>query len=737
MKLLETLKLKLFFLIVFALFYALFYSLHTQYSEYRIQDALDNKIKELQLHYDISQEQHKRDVLSVNFIFQKMKIIPDIMSKAYSATEKQKDILRTQLYNHLLPQYKSMILRGYYQVQFMFPDNTSFLRMHKPSKFGDNLKGIRYSYNYTNTTQQPISGFEKGRTSHAFRNVFPIFDNKETYLGAYELSFLSDTIQSDLSNINKIHSHFLVHKNIFDAKIWEKKDNIITYISSIENDSYKYTVLNQVNHKKREYAEKNILAKHKQYIYKQMKLSKKFAIYTKIDGQVTAVAFLPILNTQGETRAYLVSYSKSEHIADYLSNYKWINIVTFIALIIIFILVYKYILYKNSLEIRTREQKELLSLFDKGDTTIFKWRNDKSWSVSYVSENVKMMTGYTKDELESGAIDYLSIVDPRDVEIVIDMLQYILNNHIHIFKQKSYRIKTKEGDTKWLLNTSQVIHNAKGEVTHLLGYLTDITDIKNQELILKKSEKELETLTKDLQHRVDIEVAKNIQKDKLLQEQAKLAAMGEMIGAIAHQWRQPLNALNINIQNLDDDYAEDLIDAKFIDEYIETQTHIIQFMSQTIDDFKNFFKVNKAKREFSVMKAIENTLSIQSAQLKNNSINVEIIGEDFMIKTYESEFKQVILNLISNAKDAILTNTIESGTIIIDIKDKTITISDNGGGIPEDILDRVFEPYFTTKEQGGGTGIGLYMSKMIIERSMQGSLRAYNSKDGANFVIKF
>jgi signal transduction histidine kinase len=230
-------------------------------------------------------------------------------------------------------------------------------------------------------------------------------------------------------------------------------------------------------------------------------------------------------------------------------------------------------------------------------------------------------------------------------------------------------------------------------------------------------------------------VAQNRKKDKLLQEQAKLAAMGEMIGAIAHQWRQPLNALNINIQNLDDDYAEDLIDAKFIDEYIETQTHIIQFMSQTIDDFQNFFKINKTKTNFSIKNAIEKTISIQSAQLKNNSISIQIVGEDFLIKTYESEFKQVILNLISNAKDAILTNTIESGTIIIDIKDKTITISDNGGGIPEDILDRVFEPYFTTKEQGGGTGIGLYMSKMIIERSMHGTLQAYNSKDGANFVI--
>ncbi len=506
MKSLKLLKLRSVFVITFLLFYTLFYYFNVQYKNYHIQEELNSKINELQLHYDITQEHHKRDLESANLIFPKMKIIQDVMSQAYGANKSKKATLRAQLYSYLLPRYQAMRIRGYSHVQFIFPDNNSFLRMHKPTKFGDNLKNTRYSFNYTNTTHQPISGFEKGRTSHAFRNIFPIFDSNGTYLGAYELSFSSDSIQDDLSNVNKIHSHFLVNKTIFDAKMWDRKDKIFNYIQSIENDAYKYTILTQINYKKLAYRERNILKPHKKYISKQMKLSKRFGIYTLLDARVATVSFLPIYNTLGETQAYLVSYSKSEHIANYLYNFIWVNIVIFLLFLVLFILMYKHIIYKKSLEITTQEQKQLLSLFDRGDTTIFKWRNDKNWSVSYSSENVKLLTGYSKKAFESGSIDYISIVNPEDRESVIGTLQHIIDNHINIFKQKSYRINTKNGETKWLLCTSQIINDTKGNTTHLLGYVTDITDIKNKEITLKESEMELEALTENLQKRVNFEV---------------------------------------------------------------------------------------------------------------------------------------------------------------------------------------------------------------------------------------
>jgi len=239
----------------------------------------------------------------------------------------------------------------------------------------------------------------------------------------------------------------------------------------------------------------------------------------------------------------------------------------------------------------------------------------------------------------------------------------------------------------------------------------------------------------DLEGKINKAVKENTKKDKMIQQQNKLASMGEMIGNIAHQWRQPLNALNINIQNLDDDYADDLINEEFIDEFINKNREIIEFMSHTIDDFRNFFRIDKEKSLFSVKDAIEKVLSIQSAVLKNHEIEVNFTGDDFQINGYPSEFKQVILNLTNNAKDAIIDKQIQDGEIFIKLSANKIVIRDNVNGIPEDIIDKVFEPYFTTKEQGKGTGMGLYMSKLIIEDNINGSLSVKNGKRGACFTI--
>lgn len=226
------------------------------------------------------------------------------------------------------------------------------------------------------------------------------------------------------------------------------------------------------------------------------------------------------------------------------------------------------------------------------------------------------------------------------------------------------------------------------------------------------------------------------EKEDIILRQSKFVAMGEMIGAIAHQWRQPLNALNIHIENLEDDYEDKMVDKKYIDTFITQQTKIIQFMSKTIDNFRNFFRINKDKEIFSIKTAIEDTINIQSAQLIINHICVNVNDKDFKINSYKNEFQQVILNLISNAKDAILSNKIQNPQIDITIDDGIIKITDNASGIPMDIIDRVFEPYFTTKGAKSGMGMGLYMSKMIIEDNMKGSLSVSNVDEGAEFIIK-
>ncbi len=262
---------------------------------------------------------------------------------------------------------------------------------------------------------------------------------------------------------------------------------------------------------------------------------------------------------------------------------------------------------------------------------------------------------------------------------------------------------------------------------------------KNNELESKVAvrTKELNNINKTLHEKIKKAVDDNIKKDKMLQEQAKLAAMGEMIGAIAHQWRQPLNALSLGIQNLDDDYEDGLINELFIDKFIYDNQKIIKFMSVTIDDFRNFFRVDKNKEHFSIKDAVSAVINIQTALFVDLNIAVDIKGNDFYIDAYKSEFKQVILNLLNNAKDVLVERDIKDAKIEIILKDNEINICDNAGGVPDNIIQRIFEPYFTTKEQGKGTGIGLYMSKMIIDDSIEGKLSVQNNNNGAVFKIVF
>ena len=269
---------------------------------------------------------------------------------------------------------------------------------------------------------------------------------------------------------------------------------------------------------------------------------------------------------------------------------------------------------------------------------------------------------------------------------------------------------------------------------------------ENLEQNVKDRTKELKFLNKNLENIVKEKTDQNTKQLEILQQQSKMAQMGEMIGAIAHQWRQPLNEIGINIQKLKYDYIGNKIDENFIREFIDKNKKTINFMSKTIDDFRSFFRVDKDIENFSIKTTIEDTISMQSAQLNSHNIVLNIIGNDFNIDGYHSEFQQVILNLVNNAKDALIQNNIQNPTINITLQNNTITVIDNAGGIPSDTINRVFEPYFTTKEQGAGTGMGLYMSKMIIEDNMRGNLSVSNidfinqesePSYGACFKIKF
>ncbi len=251
---------------------------------------------------------------------------------------------------------------------------------------------------------------------------------------------------------------------------------------------------------------------------------------------------------------------------------------------------------------------------------------------------------------------------------------------------------------------------------------------------------ELEEQNRELEKLVAIEVEKNRQKEKIMFQQNKMASMGEMLSNIAHQWRQPLmelSSLFIPIQaKLDFDLE---LDKKELRESIIKLNDITNYMSNTIEDFRNFFATDKEKEEFKLSEQINSSLNIISSSLKNNDIMLDIIvKKNPTIYGYKNEYTQVLINIINNAKDVLIERKIKNPKIIIMIdetkKDVITSIEDNAGGIKVDPIENIFKPFFTY-EKKAGTGIGLFMSKLIIENNMSGRLWAENKKNGAIFKI--
>jgi C4-dicarboxylate-specific signal transduction histidine kinase len=236
------------------------------------------------------------------------------------------------------------------------------------------------------------------------------------------------------------------------------------------------------------------------------------------------------------------------------------------------------------------------------------------------------------------------------------------------------------------------------------------------------------------------EIDKRKQQESLLIHQSRLAAMGEMIGAIAHQWRQPLNALSLVMQNIRMQHAMGTLTEQSMARMQDKSGQLVERMSSTIDEFRNLFKPSKNAESFNLAQSMRSAADLLDGVFKNHSIELEIVCDDsIFLYGIPGEFYQVILNLLANAKDALLDSKQAHPYVLLRAcragRRIHIDVEDNGGGVAPEILNKVFEPYFTTKEEGKGSGIGLYMSKMIVENNMHGRLNVANTAEGACFTL--
>jgi len=338
----------------------------------------------------------------------------------------------------------------------------------------------------------------------------------------------------------------------------------------------------------------------------------------------------------------------------------------------------------------------------------------------------------------------------------LNWLEYILQN-----PHKDFKVIMNSGhddhhfsiqaNKKYISEKDFIIIVSLNDITAEIKSKLELADLNNNlESIIEAKTEELQQLNNNLERKIQEEVDKNRQKDQQMIQQSRFAALGEMIGNIAHQWRQPLSAISSTASGMQLQLELDIASKEEINKSYEDIIGYTEFLTQTIEDFRSFMKQDSNVVEFDINDVVQKAIGITSAGFKDHDIKLITHFSETPLKVMGSPSKlsQVFLNILNNAKDAIVENKIDPGYVDLITKQENdqyiITIQDNAGGIPKNIIDKVFDPYFTTKHQSQGTGIGLYMSKDIVEKHMNGIITVENKIatiegkefSGACFIIK-
>ena len=342
--------------------------------------------------------------------------------------------------------------------------------------------------------------------------------------------------------------------------------------------------------------------------------------------------------------------------------------------------------------------------------TVYQYKLDSDGHASfpYASSGIKDIYEVEPKDVIEDAQQAFDVLHPDDLEMIVSTIQDSARS-MKDWNVK-YRVDLPKKGVRWLQGFSKPEKLEDGS-TLWHGYIRDITDVKK--------------------------------KDDLILVQSRNAAMGEMISMIAHQWRQPISTISMLSNSILADIDLDSLNVIELKEIANKINISTQELSKTIDDFRDFFKPDKIKQTTKINTVIQSTLTVIGKSLEYNNITIKIKKpkEDKEINTYPRELMQVFINIINNAKDILVEKKTIDASIVIKFEKSNdeniiITVSDNGGGIHEDIIDKIFDPYFSTKNEKNGTGLGLYMSKMIIEKHLLGKLSVYNKDGGACFKIE-
>jgi len=410
--------------------------------------------------------------------------------------------------------------------------------------------------------------------------------------------------------------------------------------------------------------------------------------------------------------------TKLSQLLNYINNKRFSVVLIFLILLIVILFLYIRCSYNLELKIKqemlNNSQKDKLRVQQEAKQkeylhTVIESNNnaiiaiDRTQTILTFNKKAQEIFGFTQEEM-IGSKNLLKIIP----------LKY---KNLHTVASELY---FKTGKSKNIINQTMELEGLSKD-NKIIPIRMSFGASKNQDIVVGNI----------------TDISNEKKQEKIIQQQSRLAQMGEMIGMIAHQWRQPLTAISTASIAINMKAQMDILDNKSAIELAEKISEFTQHLSKTIDDFREFYKDKKEKQDVTYKELINSTLEIVEVSLKNKNIALVIeMQSEITFHTYANELKQVLLNLIKNAEDALLEKGVENPYIKIITQENKLTVSDNGGGIPKDIIEKIFDPYFSTKKKLNGTGLGLYMSKTIIEEHCEGKLSVHNEEDGAVFVVE-
>lgn len=450
----------------------------------RVETALAENLNKLETHFKVLLY-HQKLISDAQYIAT-ITAYPtiEILTKVQTASKSEKAVLRDKLYNLLKGKYEILKKENVLQYHFILPNNHSFLRMHKPDKFGDDLSTVRLDFAYTNKTKEPISGFVQGKVAHGFRNVYPIFNNNGLYLGAMEISFASDTLQKYLTNISKIHTHFLVNKDIFDAKVWKRDNFISNYVESSENSNFMLTLSSEHTKKRCIIDNYKKLESVKDRIYKNMEKGEKFSLYILENYDYTEIiSFIPIKDFASNKRlGWIVSYEKNIFIYKTLAGNFIIRIILFSFMLIVSFLIYKQL----DSQYKVKQSHKLLNDILNSTSSIMFITDFK-----HVIFSNKQFRDFFKIEDQDVYTKNITLLN-----LLVHINDYLAKHNLRNIKDFSehfQRLSVEKRDIS-ILNTYNKVKIFNIDITrtestkhsYYLIILTDITEIKEKEILIHK-----------------------------------------------------------------------------------------------------------------------------------------------------------------------------------------------------------------------------------------------------------